>query len=148
MSQVYYYPFESNGDLPPGLHRASLGEVVARFGGGTARRRAASARLIRIYENARASRKLDRFVIFGSFVSSKPDPQDVDIMLVMRDDFDLDICDETTRKLFDHAQAEREFGASIFWIRPSLLILESLDEFLAHWQIKRDRTRRGIVEVI
>jgi len=40
-----------------------------------------------------------------------------------------------------------KFGASIFWIRPSMLLLESLEEFIEHWQIKRDRTRRGIVEV-
>jgi hypothetical protein len=53
-----------------------------------------------------------------------------------------------TRKVFEHVEAEEEFGASIFWIRPSLLLLETLDEFLSHWQIKRDQTRRGIVEVI
>lgn len=65
----------------------------------------------------------------------------------MRDDFDLGECDAGARKLFRHGEAEREFGASVFWIRPSLLVLETLDDFLAHWQIKRDRTRRGIVEV-
>ncbi len=30
----------------------------------------------------------------------------------------------------------------------SSLISESLDEFIAHWQIKRDNTRRGIVDLI
>jgi hypothetical protein len=44
-------------------------------------------------------------------------------------------------------QAAEEFGASIFWIRLSMLILESLEEFIEHWQIKRDRTRRSVVEV-
>jgi hypothetical protein len=28
-----------------------------------------------------------------------------------------------------------------------VLILETLEEFIAHWQITRDQTRRGIVEV-
>lgn len=65
----------------------------------------------------------------------------------MRDDFELTACDEEIRKLFEHTQAQAEFGASIFWIRPSMLLLETLDEFIAHWQIKRDRTRRGLVEV-
>jgi hypothetical protein len=69
-------------------------------------------------------------------------------VLVLADDFNLQACDEETRKLFEHMQAAEEFGASIFWIRPSMLLLESLEEFIAHWQIKRDRTRRGIVEVI
>ena len=44
-------------------------------------------------------------------------------------------------------QAATEFGASVFWIRPSLLFLEPLDEFIAGWQVKRDGTRRGIIEV-
>jgi len=28
-----------------------------------------------------------------------------------------------------------------------MLILETLDEFISHWQLKRDGTRHGIVEV-
>src|SRR2546421_12011148 len=139
--------FASTGDLPEGLHRAALDEVVARFGTGSERRQDVAARLLRVYQAARATRRLDHFVIFGSFVTSKPDPNDVDIILIMRDDFDLSSCDEEERRLFNHIEAEREFGASVFWIRPSLLILETLDEFISHWQIKRDHTRRGIVEV-
>jgi len=68
-------------------------------------------------------------------------------VLVLADDFNLQACDEETRLLFEHTRATEEFGASIFWIRPSMLLLEPLEEFIAHWQIKRDRTRRGIVEV-
>jgi hypothetical protein len=65
----------------------------------------------------------------------------------MADDFRLHAYGAETRRLFDHMEAEEEFGASIFWIRPSLLILETLETFIAHWQITRDGTRRGIVEV-
>lgn len=68
-------------------------------------------------------------------------------MLVFDDDFDLTACDEETGKLFNHGKAEDEFGASVFWIRPSMLILETLDQFVAYWQIKRDRTLRGIIVV-
>jgi hypothetical protein len=71
----------------------------------------------------------------------------VDVVLVMRDDFEIQACDEATRSLFDHTQAAETFGASIFWLRPSMLFLETLEEFIEHWQIKRDLTRRGIVEV-
>jgi predicted nucleotidyltransferase len=141
-------PFEKTGDLTTGLYRATLEEVLARFGTGSSQRQAVASRLLRIYRAARETNRLERFIIFGSFVTTKPDPNDVDIILVMRDDFVLDDCTGLTRKLFEHIEAEQEFGASIFWIRPSLLLLDTLDEFLSHWQIKRDRTRRGIVEVI
>jgi hypothetical protein len=49
--------------------------------------------------------------------------------------------------LFDHARAESELGASIFWVRPAMIILESLDDFIAGWQAKRDGSKRGIVEM-
>ncbi|MDX6402590.1 MAG: hypothetical protein QOH70_45 [Blastocatellia bacterium] len=104
--------------------------------------------LLEIHRAAKATAHLDRFIIFGSFVTTKAHPNDVDILLVMRDDFVLSDCSEETRKLFDHAEAETEFGASIFWIRPSMLVLDTLEDFILYWQIKRDLGRRGIVEVI
>jgi hypothetical protein len=50
--------------------------------------------------------------------------------------------------LFDHAVAQARYGASIFWVRPGLLIQESIDEFILYWQVKRDGSRRGIVEIV
>jgi hypothetical protein len=38
-------------------------------------------------------------------------------------------------------------GLAMTWLRPSMLFLETLEEFIEHWQIKRDMTCRGIVEV-
>ena len=139
--------FDERGELPEGVHPASLDEVVARFGGGSIQRQTVCGRLERIFRLAKATGGLERFVIFGSFVTTKPAPNDVDIILIMRDDFALSACDGESKMLFEHAQAETSFGASVFWIRPSLLLIETVDEFIAHWQVKRDRTRRGIVEV-
>lgn len=139
--------FDHKGELPEGVHRAAMEEVVSRFGRGTPEREAVTARLLRIYGLAKATRELERLVIFGSYVTTKPDPKDVDIVLVMRDDFQVGTYGEPARGLFDHAQAAEVFGASVFWLRPSMLILEPLENFVAYWQIKADGTRRGIVEV-
>jgi len=90
--------FNEAGDLPEGVHRATLDEVLARFGKGTARREAATERLVLTYSlGALMTAKLDRMIIFGSYVTSKAEPNDVDIVLVMRDDFNLDECSEQTR---------------------------------------------------
>ena len=121
--------------------------MLTQFGGSTPQRQAVTARLQRIFQLANATGKLPRLVIFGSYVTSKPDPNDVDVVLVMDDSFDLPACVAETRSLFDHTDAEEEFGASIFWIRPSMLILEGLETFIAHWQRTRSGARRGIVEV-
>jgi hypothetical protein len=139
--------FNNEGELPEGLHRATIDKVVARFGVRTTQRQNVATRLTRIYTIAKATGKLQRFIIFGSFITDKPEPNDVDIVLVMDDDFVLNEFDEETRKLFDHTQATAEFGASIFWIRPSMVLLESLRQFINHWGVKRDGTYRGIVEV-
>jgi predicted nucleotidyltransferase len=135
------------GELPLGVHRATLDEVIAQFGSGTAQRIAVTGRLQRIYRLAKATGKLHRFVLFGSYVTAKPEPKDVDVILIMADDFELNTCDEETRSLFEHERAAERLGASIFWTRPAILFLDTMDEFIAHWQIKRDQTRRGIVEV-
>ena len=141
-------PFNSNGDLPEGIHQATLSEIGQRFGFINHRRRDIHARLGQIHELAISTGYLGRFIIFGSFVTAKDNPNDVDIILVMRDDFEVSACFGEMRKLFYHDNAQSEFGASIFWIRPSMLVLDTLEEFIRHWQIKRDLGRRGIVEVI
>jgi hypothetical protein len=140
--------FDSRGDLPDGLHEASLPEVAARFGQASDARQELTKLLQRIYQLAAGTGKLDRFVIFGSYVTTQPEPRDVDVVLVMKDNFSLAACDERTQVIFDHQRAEDELGASVFWLCPSVLLRGSLDDFLLGWGTKRDLSRRGIVEVI
>lgn len=141
-------PFDERGDLPIGVHRATLGEVRTRFGQATPQRQSVTGRLVRIWELAQSTGKLARFVIYGSYVTAKPAPNDVDVILVMQDDFRTAECSAAAQALFDHRRTHDELGASIFWTRPSGVLLETLDEFIAYWQIKRDHTWHGIVEVI
>lgn len=135
------------GELPEGLHQATIDEVIAQFGRGTSQREIMSARLRRIHQLAKDTNHLQRLIIFGSYITSKPEPNDIDLVLIFDDDFDITTCAEDEKRLLNHQQATNEFGASVFWIRPSLLFLETLDEFILGWQVKRDGTRRGIVEV-
>lgn len=139
--------FNRGGDLPPGIYKVTLEEVILRFGDGHPQRQEMTRRLSRIYRLAQETEAVQHFLVFGSYVTEKTVPNDVDIVLIMQDNFRTEACSEKTKPLFDHERADRELGASIFWIRPSLLILETLDEFIAHWQVKRDQARRGIMEV-
>lgn len=91
---------------------------------------------------------LKRFIVFGSFVTAEEKPNDVDVVLVLDDGFRLEDCPMESRGLFDHAIAQARYGASVFWLRPEMLIGESVEGFIAYWQTKRDRTQHGIVEVI
>src|SRR5712691_11793997 len=139
--------FDEQGDLPVGVHQATFDEVLTRFGYGTPQRQLVTAQLVRIYELVRATGKLRRFVIFGSYVTAKPAPHDIDIILVMRDDFEVAECDAQTQPLFDHLRAQQIFGASVFSVRPSTALLATVDEFISSWQIKLEQSKRGIIEV-
>ena len=136
-----------DGELPEGIHQATIDEVVARFGSGTEQRTIVTERLQRIYQLAKATGHLQQLLIFGSYITAKPKPNDIDVVIIFDDNFDMAACSEDVKKLLNHQQAATEFGASVFWIRPSLLFLETIDEFIAGWQVKRDGTRRGIIEV-
>ncbi|MEW6207316.1 MAG: hypothetical protein AB1631_03050 [Acidobacteriota bacterium] len=148
MSEMILPEFDDRGDLPEGIYRASLKDVIARFGHGSRQREFVTQRLTRIYELAQRTGKLERFIIFGSYVTAKPEPNDVDILLVMSDDFLYSECDEETALLFDNQRAQRELGASVFFIRTTTVLLETVDEFIAYWQTKRDKSLRGIIEVV
>jgi hypothetical protein len=140
--------FDASGDLPPGVHRATLKEIIQRFSSAGGQRRMCTLRLSHIHELAQRTGHLQRFVIFGSYVTAEPNPNDVDVVLVMDDTFRLEECPNESRGLFNHALAQARYGASIFWIRPGLLIEESIEDFIEYWQLKRDGSRHGIVEVI
>ena len=139
--------FNSNGDLPVGIHQATLAEVVDLFGTKTLQRRIVAQRLIHIYDLAQGTGQLARFIIYGSFVTAKPFPNDVDIFLLMDDAFDKNQASGEATALFDHLTMENDLGASVFWMR-RLSIINGEQQLIEHWQLKRDKTKRGIVEVI
>ena len=140
--------FNAEGDLPPGVHRATIQEVVASFSGSTPARRQCTRNLTHVHELVKSTGHPDRFVIFGSYVTDKPSPNDIDLILVMDDEFHVDRVPLETRGLFEHAVAQPRFGASVFWIKRSSVVGEALDDFIAYWQQKRDGTLRGIAEVL
>ena len=138
--------FNAEGDLPVGLHSATLEEVCRHFGANL-RRAVIAERLARIYRLAHATGHLARFIIFGSFITAKSEPRDVDIFLLMEDSFDVRKVSNEARLVFDHAAAQNSLGASVFWIR-RIAALGGEEATIGYWQIKRDRGMRGIVEVI
>ena len=140
-------PLTENGELPLGVHPASLREALDRFGVGSHQRKALALRRARVYRVAQASGHLARFVIFGSFVTDRVEPNDVDIFLLMADAFDASQLSGEAPLLFDHAAAQAHFGASVFWLR-RLAAWPDEQTAVEFWQVKRGGGRRGIVEVI
>src|SRR6267154_6154197 len=140
-------PLTGAGDLPTGIHRATLAEVLEFFGQGTPCRVMLGRRLQHIYQLVHQTGCVARFVIFGSFITEKPEPNDVDIFLLMEDTFDVSKVVGEPAVLFDHLAAQNFAGASIFWLR-RLAALDGEQAAVEHWQVKRGGGRRGIVEIV
>ena len=139
--------FDQNGDLPVGIYEAVLQEVVEHFGVQNFRRRGIAHRLVRIYDLAVGTGRLKRFIIFGSFVTDKIAPNDIDIFLLMNDSFDPTAVMGEASVIFSNLAAQEYEGASIFWLR-SFAAIGGEQSAVEDWQYKRDDTKRGIVEVI
>lgn len=132
--------FTATGDLPVGVHTASLAEMVSRFGTGSNRRKLLAIRLERIYQITAQTGYLARFVVFGSFITEKYEPNDVDIFMIMDDNFDMGSLAGEARLLFYHGTAQDYFGCSVFWIR-RLAAIGGEEAAIEDWQLKRDGTK-------
>lgn len=141
-------PFNARGDLPPGVHQATLVEVVERFGQGAPERVRVTERLQQVIALAQETGKLERVFIWGSYVTDKPDPGDIDLFLIMAPDFESNDCTGAMRLVFDSEAAEHELGTTVFWMTNSVGSQTAVAFFLEQFQVRRDGGRRGIVEVL
>jgi hypothetical protein len=66
-----------------------LSEVLERFGSGSPQRKRIGLRLERLYNLAWATGHLARCVVFGSFVTTKLAPKDMDVFFLIEDTFDI-----------------------------------------------------------
>jgi hypothetical protein len=140
-------PFNANGDLPPGVHKAAWSEVEERFGRGRQARVRAFGILEHVHALAARTGALETFYVFGSFVSGTPDPRDVDVLMVMQESFRLEECPGECLPLFTHEEAQARYGATVFWLRHGVLEPASMQAFLLAWQTTRDGKIRGILEI-
>ncbi len=137
-------PFRSDGCLPEGLHLADEAEVTFRFGSATPRRRRLVLRLRRWLELAKQV-GARRFLIGGSFVTAKPDPGDIDAVILPPADF--------------QSQVERDLDAALD-LEQMLLTRSPEELFAAEDEIdwsdwfefftrtrEADDRRKGLVEI-
>jgi hypothetical protein len=83
-------PLNANGFLPPGIHDTTLDEVRERFGTfqGSDRRGQLIVRLQQLIAALRLSKQFIAVIVDGSFVTAKPKPEDIDLVIVLHHDHD------------------------------------------------------------
>ncbi len=94
-------PFDPHGDLSEGLYQADTTEFFARFGSGTIQRERVAARLRQAFELVQPLGIISRVIIWGSFITVKPDPADADILWVTLPVFDRSRLPVQVDVLFD-----------------------------------------------
>jgi hypothetical protein len=65
----------------------------------------------------------------------------------MQEGFDPETLGDDSKLLFEHGEVHDKLGASIFWVTLGNSFA-SIDFLITGWQTKRDKTRRGIIEVL
>ncbi len=79
-------PFDTDGNLPPGIHRATLFEFSDRFCvfARSDRRLRICKQIESLMRDARTSNIVERVLFGGSFVTDKAEPNDFDCIVVLK----------------------------------------------------------------
>lgn len=112
--------FDETGNLPPGVDGASLEEILTSFCHGDVREHWGNV-LQDVLALARSTRYGEAVSIFGSFVTAKATPADVDLFLVMSGDFASNLVEGRACLLFDRSRAAMVWGIVSTGSRPALI---------------------------
>jgi hypothetical protein len=130
--------------LPEGLHMASEADVTFRFGSSSPRRRRLALRLRRWIELARQV-NARRLLIDGSFITAKPEPNDIDAVILLPENFQ----EQTEREI----ESAMELEQMLLTRHPEEIFAAEDDadwddwlEFFARTR-EADGRRKGIVEI-
>ncbi len=139
--------FNKDGYLPPGIHAASLAEVVKRFGTASEARSKQAELLRQVVEAAKSYTTIKRVLVWGSFVTNKQKPADLDYSIVVSVNHGQTKIEDEHRRFFVPSEARLRYGVDRGYLvipdYPLEIYIEFLD-FLCHTRTRRER---GIVEI-
>ena len=120
-------------------HIASLEEIEKRFGTSTTRRQFLFRQLQAVINRFLATGSVSRVYLFGSFVSGKASPNDIDLFVVMKAGFTTTSLSGRLLEVFQHEACKIRYQADVFWVTEAIgdePITDLLDVF------SRDREQR------
>ena len=141
--------FNENGWLLEGIYDCTLDEAAARFGEfqGSDRRPQLWVRFTEFMRELKACEFLEAVLVNGSFVSTKPDPNDIDLVLVVAAayDFSRDL-PPVEYNLLARQRVRRRFGFDIVVAKNGSGNLEQAVAFFQ--QVKqRPGGKKGILRI-
>jgi hypothetical protein len=138
-------PFRPDGYLPIGIHLATEVEVTFRFGTPSRRRHRLMLRLRRWIELGRAV-GAQRLLLDGSFVTAKMEPNDIDAVLLIPENFG----DLVAQGMQSAVELEEMFltrhPEELFPAEDEAVWLGWCEFF--SWTRETDQRRKGLVEIV
>ena len=113
-----------------------------RFATPSARRQWLGEQLRSVVARAQATGQLARVLLWGSFVTSKEVPNDLEVFLVMGTECAVEAFPAPAQVVFDHVQARLRCQADVLWTTASIAP-QVLHLWLDTSQTGKDCTRRG-----
>ena len=142
-------PFNEYGWLPDGVHDCTLDEAAERFGTfqNSDRRPFLWTRFTEFVAELKSCDMVEAIIADGSFVTAEPDPNDIDIVLVVAPshDFSTDL-PPAQYNLLAQRRVRRRFGFDILVVKNDS---ENLDQAVAFFlQVKqRPGLKKGILRI-
>ena len=139
--------FNEYGQLPAGLHEASLGEVLSRFGQDSETRKGQADLLQQIVEAAVSYSTMKRVLVWGSFVTTKPEPNDLDYSVVVSNNHFWSNVTDAHRRFFFPFDARIHYGVDPGYLVVPDFPLARYVELVDFMGWTRDNLPCGIVEI-
>ncbi len=133
---------QSNGELPPGEHEATLDEIEIVYGKSTIRRKSLMQGLREAADNFAFS-GVTTLWVDGSFVSSKDNPDDIDGCWEYSPHVNVDKLDPIFLGCREHIKAL--YGLDFFIA--NIIESESGLPFPRFFQVNRDGEPKGILKI-
>ena len=141
---------DEHGFLPVGVHDCTLDEVRVRFGSfhGNEQRPNLFRKLQALIGELRSTRFAHCLLVDGSFVTAKPDPNDIDLVLVLP--FAHDVTADLTPaqyNLVSRRRVQKRFGFDIVAVRESTIEYEEAVAFFE--QVRHEPAlQKGILRLL
>lgn len=128
------------------MSTASIQEIEARFGTSTPRRQFLFQQLQSLINRVRSIGGVKQVFLFGSFVTGKASPNDIDLFVVMNAAFSTANLRGQDLDIFQHDLCRIKFDADLFWVAETVgadRIRDLLDVFSRN----REGQAQPIIEV-
>lgn len=140
---------DADGFLPKGIHECTLDEVQERFGGfrNSDRRPNLFAKLQEFVQEARLTLLVTGVILDGSFVTDKAVPEDIDLILILREHHDF----TATLRPFEYnvlsrRRVRKHFGFDVLVACEGSAELAEFVEFFFQIRGRYDR-QKGLLRV-